>query len=154
VARDQPHAVWLDKMSQMAHAYRMSIFQLAQAPRPILVETIRAGVPAPEFLNLAKVLGLSRNVLASKLGLAPRTMTRKTSGKTVLSPVASEKVVRVARIVNKARLILADDASIATWLETPAPALGSTKPIDLLDTDIGAAEVEGLIVGLAHGNYQ
>lgn len=60
----------------------------------------------------------------------------------------------MARIVNRAKLIFADMPSISQWLEAPAPALGDKKPIDLLDTDVGAAEVEGFMLGLAHGNFQ
>jgi len=56
--------------------------------------------------------------------------------------------------MKKARTIFSDDPSVVTWLNTESPALNGVKPIDLLDTDVGAAEVEGLILGLAYGNFQ
>lgn len=68
--------------------------------------------------------------------------------------MAERKSDRLARVRQTARLILADDASVDAWLRTPAPALNGRRPVDLLETDDGAAEVEGLIRGLAHGQFQ
>jgi uncharacterized protein (DUF2384 family) len=35
----------------------------------------------------------------------------------------------------------------------PDAALGEAAPIDLLDTDVGAREVEDLLRALAHGQF-
>lgn len=87
-----------------------------------------------------------------KLGLAQRTMTRKQGAGARLTADETEKVMRVVRIQNLARKLFTDDDAVAEWLRTPAPALKGTAPIDLLDTDMGAREVEALILGIAHGN--
>ena len=49
--------------------------------------------------------------------------------------------------MTKARAIFSDDPSVVTWLKKEAPALHGAKPIDLLDTDVGASAVEGQILG-------
>ena len=131
-----------------------TIFDLAEAPASVAVERIRSGIPASAFRTLADRLGVSQNELASKLRVATRTLTRLAGEHKPLPPDITEKVLRAARVMIKARTILSDDPSVVTWLNTEAPALNGVKPIDLLDTDVGAAEVEGLILGLAYGNFQ
>ena len=89
--------------------------------------------------------------------LAERMVNAKTPGK---KDALRKEIVRgfygasAYRVRKKARLIFSDDESAEKWLNTEAPALGGAKPIDLLDTEEGANQVEGLIFGLAHGNFQ
>jgi len=131
-----------------------TIFELAEGPAPVTVERIRSGIPAAAFRTLADRLGVSQNELAIKLRVATRTLTRLAGEQKLLPPDITEKVLRAARLMAKARMIFSDDLSVVTWLNTEAPSLNGEKPIDLLDTDVGAAEVEGLILGLAYGNFQ
>lgn len=67
---------------------------------------------------------------------------------------STEHRARERRIRETARLILADDDSVTAWLNVPAPALAGRKPIELLTSDAGLAELEGLVRGLAYGNFQ
>jgi putative toxin-antitoxin system antitoxin component (TIGR02293 family) len=60
--------------------------------------------------------------------------------------------VRIARVQILARRVFSSDDAVAGWLQTPARSLGGLAPIDLLDTDIGAREVESLVHGIAFGN--
>jgi uncharacterized protein (DUF2384 family) len=46
------------------------------------------------------------------------------------------------------------DEAVSEWLKRPALPFRGAAPIDLLDTDWGAREVEGFIRGLAYGNFQ
>jgi putative toxin-antitoxin system antitoxin component (TIGR02293 family) len=39
------------------------------------------------------------------------------------------------------------------WMNTPASALGGNRPIDLLDTDVGAAQVLNVIRAVNWGVY-
>lgn len=131
-----------------------TIFELAEAPASVAVDRIRSGIPTSAFRTLADRLGVSQNELATKLRVATRTLTRLTSEQKPLPPEIAQKVLRAARVMVKARTLFSDDSSVVTWLNTEAPSLHGAKPIDLLDTDVGAAEVEGLILGLAYGNFQ
>lgn len=128
------------------------VFALAEQSTADVVRTIRRGIPARSFAEVAAKVRLSKQDLAMKLGLAQRTMTRKQGAGARLTADETEKVMRVVRIQNLARKLFTDDDAVAEWLRTPAPALKGTAPIDLLDTDMGAREVEALILGIAHGN--
>lgn len=131
-----------------------SVFEVAEFPPEEAVEVIRHGLPSRAFAQVASALALPQHVLARKLGLAPRTLNRKKLAKATLSPAESEKLLRAARVRNLARELFTTDQAISDWLKKPAPALGGAAPVDLLDTDLGAVRVEGLIRGLAYGNYQ
>src|SRR5882724_10092551 len=45
------------------------------------------------------------------------------------------------------------DAAVSEWLSKPEQALGNIAPLDLLDTDFGAREVENLLRSLAYGQF-
>ena len=121
-----------------------------------MMRLIRSGLPAESFVETAEQLGVSQEFLASKLGLVARTLNRKRKRKANenLSARESERIMRVVRVWNRARSLFRSDEAIAAWLLRPAAALDQAAPLDLLDTDVGTAEVEGLITGLAYGNFQ
>ncbi len=68
------------------------------------------------------------------------------------SPENSGKLVRIARIQTLARAIFSTDAAVAEWLSAPAPALNGIKPVELVDTDTGAREIEAILHGIEYGN--
>jgi putative toxin-antitoxin system antitoxin component (TIGR02293 family) len=61
-------------------------------------------------------------------------------------------LVRIARVHREARKIFTTDEAVSQWLRSPAPALDGLAPIDMLDTDMGAREVEAVLNGIAYGN--
>jgi len=103
---------------------------------------------------MADRLQISQEALAQRLGLVARTVLRRSQAGKPLSASDSEKLLRVARIWNAARGLFTTDQAIAEWLKTPSSALEGSAPLDLLDTDVGASEVEAYIRGLEYGNFQ
>ena len=134
-------------------AHMQSAFSLAERPAKEILADVRRGLPASMFEQVAGTLGLSSSVLAEKLGVARRTLTRKHGSGSPLPVDVSEKVLRVARIRNLARQIFATDRAVGEWLFKRDSALGSLAPIDILDTEIGGREVEDLLLSLAHGQF-
>jgi putative toxin-antitoxin system antitoxin component (TIGR02293 family) len=49
--------------------------------------------------------------------------------------------------------MLGDKPTAVQWLLTPNRALGGERPLDRLDTDIGAREVEDILGRIAYGVY-
>jgi putative toxin-antitoxin system antitoxin component (TIGR02293 family) len=128
-------------------------FALAEKPLLDVLPLVRHGLPAVMFDQVAATLGLSSTSLAAKLGIARRTVTRKRGNGAPLSSETSEKLLRVARIRNLCRLLFSTDAAVSEWLSKTDTALGNMAPIDLLDTELGAREVENLLRSLAHGQF-
>src|SRR6202030_424126 len=130
-----------------------SAFALAEKPLLEILAQVRNGLPAPMFEQVASALGLSTSTLAAKLGIARRTVTRKRGNGAPLSSETSEKLLRAARVRNLGRALFTTDAAVSEWLSKPEQALGNMAPLDLLDTDFGAREVENLLRSLAYGQF-
>jgi len=130
-----------------------SAFILAEKPLLEILAQIRNGLPAAMFEQVASALGLSTGTLAAKLGVARRTVTRKQGNGAPLSSETSEKLLRVARVRNLGRMLFATDQAVSEWLSKPDSALGNMAPLDLLDTDLGAREVENLLRAVAYGHF-
>ena len=141
-------------MAILPPCWRMppTAFEVAEMPAAYGVKAIRAGLPARAFVGVAEALNLTVDELAGILGVSPRTIRDQRKKLSRLSSENTEKLVRIARIQQQARKVFSTNEAVAGWLTSPAPALDGAKPIDLLDTDLGAREVESILNGIAYGN--
>jgi putative toxin-antitoxin system antitoxin component (TIGR02293 family) len=130
-----------------------SAFVLAEKPLLEVLTQLRSGLPAAMFEQVATTLGLSTSMLATKLGIARRTVTRKRGNGAPLSSETSEKLLRVARVRNLGRVLFTTDEAVSEWMSKPESSLGDMAPLDVLDTDLGAREVENLLRALAYGHF-
>jgi len=141
-------------MSYLAQGVPMqSVFALAERPLLEILAQVRNGLPAAMFEQVASTLGLSTSTLAAKLGIARRTVTRKRGNGAPLSSDTSEKLLRVARVRNLGRTLFTTDEAVSEWLSKPDSSLANMAPWDLLDTELGAREVENLLRALAYGHF-
>ena len=115
------------------------------------VETIRKGIATQAFDQLATALGVGKEALARKLNIKAQTLRKRKSR--VLSADEAEKSLRVARVFSFATEVLGSEEKARQWLNDQIPALGGKRPLDLLDTDVGAHEVTNLLGGIKWGMY-
>jgi putative toxin-antitoxin system antitoxin component (TIGR02293 family) len=115
------------------------------------IATIREGIAADVFDQLAVALGVGKEALARKLNINAQTLRKRKSR--VLSADEAEKSLRVARVFTMATEVLESEEDARQWLNEPVPALGGKRPIDLLDTDVGAQEVTNLLGAIKWGMY-
>jgi putative toxin-antitoxin system antitoxin component (TIGR02293 family) len=118
-----------------------------------LAQLIREGLPARSVPALDERLHLGRGVLSRKLGIPQRTLTRRLSQGSLLTPAESDRTVRMARVYACAVEMIGDAAKALEWLGTPNRALGGALPLDQLDTDTGARMVEDILGRIAYGVY-
>lgn len=78
------------------------------------------------------------------------TSTASLKRRARLSPAASERAERLARIVALAVQAFADVDEARAWLNAPHPLLGSARPIDVSATDLGARQVERILHNIEH----
>jgi len=118
-----------------------------------LLQEVDAGFDFSSFTRLQKAMDVPRYQLAELVRIKPRTLTRReVEGK--LHPDESERLLRAARLFQKAIELFEGDAAAArTWLTTSNRALSGKRPIDLARTEPGAREVENLIGRLEHGVF-
>ncbi len=114
---------------------------------------IRKGLPAGSVTALAEKLHVGNNVLSRKLGIPQRTLTRRLSQSSLLTPAESDRTVRIARVYAHAMEMIGDENKAIEWLGTPNRALGGARPLDQLDTDLGARAVEDILGRIAYGVY-
>jgi len=114
-----------------------------------LVAAIREGLPASAVDNLVKsgkltLLEIDKVVLPRKTLAHRRQIGTLTQGQ-------GDRVVRVMRVIALAEDTFGNEVKAGTWLRRPTVALHGEAPIELLDTDEGAREVETILTRIAHG---
>jgi putative toxin-antitoxin system antitoxin component (TIGR02293 family) len=97
-------------------------------------------------------LQVTQSELARTLGISERTLVRRKKEGT-LNSEESAKLVRLARVVERAAQVFEDFAVSLDWLRSPNAALGGVTPFSLLDTDIGAESVLDTLGRIEHGVY-
>lgn len=126
-----------------------------RAMESILDQTsrIKNGSTMEEVAKLAAGFDLDEGHLARVAGLSIGTLAiRKRDGR--FNPLESERILRLERTITRAMAVFyRDKARVKRWIESPARALGGVPPIDFLETDIGAREVENLLGRIEYGVY-
>lgn len=127
---------------------------LLEEPRSPLewVELIRRGIPSGAVDALAASTRLTRSELAAALGIPVRTLVRR-KREGALDSEESAKLVRLARVVERAGEVFEDLEASLDWLKTGNAALFGVTPLSLLDTDVGAETVLDTLGRIEHGVF-
>ena len=114
-----------------------------------LVRLVRRGLPvgAVQFVLDSGRLSLAE---LDRIVLPRKTLTNRRKLGT-LTPEQSDRLVRVARVLAVAEETFGSREKAAVWLRRPTTVLGDEYPLQVLDTDEGAREVETLLGRIAHG---
>lgn len=116
------------------------------------VPVIRLGLSAAAIDALTRFMRLSRAELAAALGIPERTLARrKREGR--LNSEESSKLIRLARVLERAEEVFEDLNTAVDWLKTVNASLGGVTPLSLLDTDIGAEGVMDTLGRIEHGVF-
>lgn len=116
---------------------------------------VRAGLPVKALEKVLRELvggAVSQADVYGVVGSA-RTLQRKRSKGSVLSPEESDRLARLARIIVRAEEALGVAENARHWLATPNRALGGRTPLSLLGSDAGALAVERILGRIEHGIY-
>ena len=117
-----------------------------------LIRKIQRGFPVSSFEKLRRKLDFSDNLLSQVINIPKRTLTRrKQQGR--LNVVESEKLLRIARLYDKALEVFEDEEAAEKWLKEPARGLGGVIPLEYAKTEIGAQEIEKLLIRIEHGVF-
>jgi putative toxin-antitoxin system antitoxin component (TIGR02293 family) len=118
-----------------------------------LAELVREGLPVKALFLLAERLDLRQAEISEKIGIPQRTLTRRLTQHSRLTPAESDRTVRLAQVYANAAETLGNGDKAAAWLKTPNRALRGGRPLDQLDTDPGVREVEDILGRIAYGVY-
>ena len=117
-----------------------------------LRDQVRTGLPYAALEAIAQRLAVTAGDLGEVVGLGRRTLARRRKAGR-LTASESDRLARVGRIVAQTEEVLGNRVKAARWLSRPNLALGRIAPMRLLDTDIGACEVETILGRIEHGVY-
>jgi len=124
-----------------------------------LVETLARELREEGAVNYAQaerilqVAELDRRELAARLGVDPRTLGRfRERGR--LSPAASDRLYRLAKLLQAASELHGGDVKRALrWLKAPNRALGSRRPLEMVDFEPEFERVMDLVGALEEGVF-
>lgn len=116
------------------------------------VSVVRRGISATAVETLTKNLGISQAEFAAAVGIPERTLARRKREGT-LSSEESAKLVRVARVVQRAEEVFENLDAAVNWLKSANPALSGQTPLSLVDTEIGAEFVADTLGRIEHGVF-
>lgn len=129
-----------------------AILRLRASTTAELRAAVRKGLPFAAFEAVSKHLDISPQHITSVLGIPPRTVARRKAARH-LTPQESDRLYRLAHAISQAVDTLGSIDKARVWLKTPNRALGGDVPLDLLDTDIGARQVEEILLRLDYGIF-
>lgn len=105
-----------------------------------LAEVVEHGLPTSR-LELLKEHGLTFTEI-SEIVISPRTLKHRKARKERLSDEETDRLVRVARIIELANTVFANPEKALQWLRTESDRMGGRRPLSMLRTDAGGRLVE------------
>jgi putative toxin-antitoxin system antitoxin component (TIGR02293 family) len=115
-----------------------------------LRETVRVGLPFASLEAVMEKFGLERAEAARAIRLPQRTIARRKQERR-LRAEESDRLVRLARLGAQAAQLFGSEGKAVEWLRRPNRALGRHAPLELLDSDLGARQVEDVLGRIQHG---
>jgi putative toxin-antitoxin system antitoxin component (TIGR02293 family) len=117
-----------------------------------LIETLKRGLPVAAFERLRSTLGVSKTELAKVIGISERTLARRLKAGR-FSSEESERIYRIARLLERASDVLGSEGEAVLWLTTAKRHLKGMTPLLYADTEVGAQTVERLLGRIEHGVF-
>lgn len=113
---------------------------------------IKKGFRFAVFVSFKKNTNLSNSILSRTLGVSPRSVERMFESRVSrIKPAVSDRLYRTAKIIAFAEEALEDRDQALEWLKSKQAGLGDRYPIELLETEAGAREVEEELARIEHG---
>jgi putative toxin-antitoxin system antitoxin component (TIGR02293 family) len=117
-----------------------------------LLEEVERGLPVEAYETIAEVLELTPSEEDHLLQVSLRTRARWKK-RTRLDAAVSDRLVRLARILALAVMVLQSRENAVAWLREPSPVLGGRSPLAAVASDPGAEKVSNMLYQMEHGIY-
>ena len=116
-----------------------------------LAELVEQGLPTKN-LELLKAKGLTFTEMANTV-ISPRTLKHRKARGENLSPVETERAIRVASTIALAEQVFGDHETALLWLRGTDDRLGDRTPLSLLHTEAGGRLIHQMLWGIAEGAF-
>ncbi|CAN5814259.1 type II toxin-antitoxin system antitoxin Xre [soil metagenome] len=118
-----------------------------------LIDKLQSGLNAQAFERFSDLSGVPRDELAHALKVSTRTLQRRKEAGKPLDSGTSERLVRLAKLYARAAEVIGDDALAKQWMRTPRVLFEGKTPFEMATTELGAGEVEDLLLRTEHGVF-
>jgi putative toxin-antitoxin system antitoxin component (TIGR02293 family) len=105
---------------------------------------------APESIDNLKALGFTSDEI-HRIVAPRRTLARRRDLRQNLTTSESDRVLRLERISEMADRVFGNHEKAKRWLRSEIIALNGARPIDLLETETGAREIEQELIRIDYG---
>jgi len=117
-----------------------------------LVDEVERGLPKRAYEAVSEALGLTPAEEDRLLQVSLRTRARW-KRRARLDPATSDRLVRLARILALAVMVLENRQNAVAWLREPSDVLGGRSPLAAIASDPGAEKVSNMLYQMEHGVY-
>lgn len=117
-----------------------------------LLAEVERGLPVRAYEAVAEALELTPAEEDRLLQVSLRTRARW-KRRARLDPATSDRLVRLARILALAVMVLESRENAVAWLREPSDALRGRSPLAAIATDPGAEKVSNMLYQMEHGIY-
>jgi putative toxin-antitoxin system antitoxin component (TIGR02293 family) len=120
----------------------------------LIAKAVKLGITHQLFEEIKNNSPFNEQQWSSFLNINIRTMQRyKSSSHHVYKPIQSERIFELAEVVTLGDEVFDSREHFILWLNTPSPALGDEKPIDLLDSSYGKDLVMAELQRIEYGVF-
>lgn len=117
-----------------------------------MIEKIKKGLPTETVVKLSNSLDMPLKAIAEIAAISQSTLSRR-KRKGRLKADESDRIVRLARLRDRAVEVFEDDRQANRWLKSALPSLGGYSPLEYAESELGAQEVMNLLGRIEHGVY-
>jgi len=115
-----------------------------------LMEAIELGLPIAAVESVIRDGTFSASEI-HELVLPRRTFTHRKQKGQALTAEESDRLTRAVRLAGRAEEAIGNAEKAARWLRKPNRALLGKRPLDLLESDVGARMVEQVLGRIEYG---
>jgi putative toxin-antitoxin system antitoxin component (TIGR02293 family) len=115
------------------------------------VEAIRAGFPAAMLKSAGRYFGVTDARMQGIVRVPATTAARLEKAGSRIDAAASERLFRMGMVTRMAIDLFGEQAAAIAWMRATNHALGDVAPLDLMDTEPGAATVRLVLNAIAGG---
>jgi putative toxin-antitoxin system antitoxin component (TIGR02293 family) len=116
-----------------------------------LVLHAHEGIGIHYFDQLLETTGVSKGLLASLVGVDPRTIDNYRKHQKKFDTLEGEHLLKLARLFLFGEEVFESMEDFRRWLEVESIGLGKTKPVALLDTSTGVDLVHDELMRIEEG---
>jgi putative toxin-antitoxin system antitoxin component (TIGR02293 family) len=126
------------------------------------VRAAKAGIGARDAKTILDQFSFSQNAALDAVQIPVATLNRKAKANGYLPPAESERVLGFGRLLGQVQAMIQESGNpegfdaagwLSNWMSAPVPALGGTRPLDLMDTMTGQALVSQTLAQMQSGAY-